>query len=65
MSDDELRITRRLFLQHSAMSTAMAAGWYSVAMKTDALAQAQQSNPLAEVGFPETVSPYAYEDPPS
>ena len=40
MSDDELKLTRRLFLQQSAVATTMTAGLYSIAMKTDALAQA-------------------------
>lgn len=42
--DDELKFTRRLFLQHAATATAVSATLYSVAMKTDAIAQA----PVAE-----------------
>ncbi len=38
-SDDELKLTRRLFLQHAASATAVSATVYSVAMKTDAIAQ--------------------------
>ena len=38
--DDELKLTRRLFLQHTATATAVSATLYSVAMKTDAIAQA-------------------------
>lgn len=37
--EDELKITRRLFLQHAATATAVSATLYSVAMKTDAIAQ--------------------------
>lgn len=42
-SDEELKLTRRLFLQHTATATAataVSATFYSVAMKTDAIAQA-------------------------
>lgn len=34
--DDDLRVTRRLFLKHSALATASGAAMYSIAMKTDA-----------------------------
>jgi hypothetical protein len=57
MSDDELKLTRRLFLQHSAMATAMTAGMYSIAMKTDALAQQGQLQPNFLADGP---SPYPY-----
>lgn len=60
MSDDELKLTRRLFLQQSAMISATTAGYYSIAMKTDALAQ---QPPLGFRG-PEDISPYPYSDPP-
>jgi hypothetical protein len=63
MSDDELKLTRRLFLQHSAMTSAMAAGYYSIAMKTDALAQDPPPAPLASKGSGGP-SPYPYTDPP-
>jgi hypothetical protein len=37
--DDELKLTRRLFLQHTAAAAAVAsAGLASIALKTDALA---------------------------
>ena len=36
MSEDDLKVTRRLFLQHSA-TAGTAVAWYSIAMKTDAL----------------------------
>jgi hypothetical protein len=39
--DDELKLTRRVFLQHTAAAAAIAsAGLASIALKTDALAQA-------------------------
>jgi hypothetical protein len=63
MSDDELKITRRLFLQHSAMATAMTTGLYSIAMKTDALAQAAEDVPRAAFGS-DGPSPYPYQEPP-
>ena len=58
MSDDELKLTRRLFLQQTAMATTMTAGLYSIAMKTDALAQTVTT--FAADG----PSPYPYLDPP-
>lgn len=61
MSDDEYQLTRRKFLQHSAMASATAAGYYSIAMKTDALA-ANVPQPEALRG--EKLSPYPYTDPP-
>lgn len=64
MSDDELRMNRRLFLKHSAAATAMSAAWYSVAMKTDALARAQQYRMRTfgtEFG---SGMPYPYFEPP-
>lgn len=60
MSDDELKLTRRLFLQHAAMASAMTAGWCSIAVTTDALAQ--EVGPLAEFGA-DGVSPYPYIEP--
>jgi hypothetical protein len=64
MSDDELKLTRRLFLQHSAMATATTAGLYSIALKTDALAQ--QPQPFAPLRFgADGTSPYPYQDPPA
>jgi hypothetical protein len=57
MSDDELKLTRRLFLQHSAT----AAAFYSIALKTDAVARAQQDVPQFTSDGP---SPYPYSEPP-
>lgn len=57
-SEDELKVTRRLFLQHAATATAVSATLYSVAMKTDAIAQP----PLAAFGTRGTGDgmPYPY-----
>jgi hypothetical protein len=63
MSDDELKLTRRLFLQHSAMVSAMSAGWCSIALKTDALAQQQPDTPQRLLTS-DGVSPYPYLEPP-
>lgn len=37
--DEELKLTRRLFLQHSATAAAMSATVVGIALKTDAVAQ--------------------------
>ena len=59
--DDELKFTRRLFLQHAAATTA-ATTLYSVAMKTDAIAQ--QAPQVAMFGFgPGDGMPYPYLGP--
>ena len=60
-SDDEQKLTRRLFLQHSASATAVSATLYSVAMKTDAIAQAPQLG-LKKFG-PGEAMPYPYLGP--
>ena len=60
--DDERKLTRRLFLQHTASATAVSATLYSVAMKTDAIAQAPA--PPAGFGFgPGDGMPYPYLGP--
>jgi len=66
MSEDELKLTRRRFLQHSAMATAMSAGAYSIAMKTDALARADDGLPNAgtKSSREEGMEPYLYRDEP-
>jgi hypothetical protein len=64
MPDDEHKLNRRLFLQHSAMATAASATWYSVAMKTDAVAQAQDQMPHRLLSFPPGPPPYAYDEEP-
>ena len=61
-SEDERKLTRRRFLEHSAMATAMTATWYSVAMKTDAQAQ-DKKQAAGLMNDPGTgPSPYAYDD---
>jgi hypothetical protein len=60
MSDDELKLNRRLFLQHSAMISATA-GLCGIAMKTDALVQAEQQQVKAIRS--DGPSPYPYLDP--
>jgi hypothetical protein len=62
MSEDELKVTRRLFLRHSTVATALSAGVYSIAMKTDALAQAEQQAAMAAKTFPEEILPYVYHE---
>ena len=42
MSDDERKLNRRVFLQHSAIVSAATAGLCGIALKTDALVQAAQ-----------------------
>lgn len=60
MSDEELKLTRRLFMQQAAIASAMAGGLHSIAMKTDALANAEKIEPLEiRADHP---SPYPYMD---
>ena len=60
MADDELKLTRRYFLQQSAMSTALAGGLYSIAQKTDALAQ---TNPVQVQAAESGTHDYPYHTP--
>jgi hypothetical protein len=62
MFEDELKVTRRLFLRHSAVATAATASLYSIAMKTDALAQAENDVPAAFGSFPDEILPYVYHE---
>ena len=62
MSDDELKLTRRLFMQQTAMASAMTAGMVSIAMKTDALAEEPKQGPLRFLA--DGPSPYPYMEPP-
>jgi len=65
MSEDELKLTRRLFLRHSAMAAAMSAGAFSIAMKTDALARADDGLPNSTMSWPpDEILPYLYRDEP-
>lgn len=61
MTDDELKYTRRLFLQHAAVATAMSASFHSIAMKTDAIAQTPQL--IALNGGRGDGMPYPYHEP--
>jgi hypothetical protein len=62
MSEDQSKVTRRKFLQYTALTTAMTGAWYSTTMKTDA----QSKVPIAPKAFagPENnPGPYTYSDP--
>lgn len=62
MSDEDLKLTRRYFLQQSAMTAALAGGAYCISQKTDALAQdpavAFAARDLTDGGMP-----YPYFEP--
>lgn len=62
MSDDELKLTRRRFLRHTAVTTAAAGGLHSIALKTDALAQPGPQPFSGRSGDPDSF-PYPYADP--
>ena len=64
MSEDELKVTRRRFLQHSAMASAASAAAYSIALKTDALARADEGLPVAVLSEPDGTLPYEYTEGP-
>ena len=57
MSEDDLKLNRRLFLQHSATASA-ATAWYSIALKTDAMTQEAAKAVGADKG--DGLMPYAY-----
>jgi hypothetical protein len=61
MSDEELRVTRRRFLRHSAVAAAAAGGLPSIALKTDALAEAPPQG-VRPFGTDDSF-PYPYADP--
>jgi hypothetical protein len=61
MSDDELRLNRRRFLQQTAVATVAGGACYSIAMKTDAIAQ-QQSADIRDLGGENIVIPYLYNE---
>jgi hypothetical protein len=64
MSDEELKLNRRLFLQQTAVATATAGACYTIAMKTDAIAQQQQNAPgVRELGGENIILPYLYSQP--
>lgn len=61
MSDEDLKLTRRHFLQQSAAASALAGGAYCISQKTDALA----ADPFtAPKGKADDGMPYPYHDPP-
>jgi len=66
MSEDELKLTRRRFLQHSAMATATSAGACGIVLKTDALARADDGLPNTGTmsSREEGLVPYLYRDEP-
>lgn len=57
VSDDELKLNRRLFLQYAAAASATSAVVYGIALKTDALAQEVNAT---ESGRHDTTGPYPY-----
>jgi hypothetical protein len=63
MSDEEFKLTRRLFLQHAAMASAMSGVVGGIALKTDALAQVDDLSPAALRD--NDPSQYPYLDPPA
>ncbi len=65
MSEDELELTRRLFLQHSATATAISAAACSIALKTDALARADDQLPMNAASWPSEILPYEYQEEPT
>ncbi len=65
MSDDELKLTRRAFLEQSAMASAMTAATCSIALKTDALAHAQEHGEFEPRSFGPGPNPYTYADDPA
>jgi hypothetical protein len=62
MSDEELKLNRRRFLQQTAVATATAGACYSIAMKTDAIAQQHAPDPR-ELGGENIIIPYLYSQP--
>ena len=60
MSDEELKLNRRVFLQHSAVVSVTAAGICGIALTTDALAQVAQAEPKSIRS--DGPSPYPYLD---
>ncbi|MHB8900060.1 MAG: hypothetical protein ACYC6Y_15030 [Thermoguttaceae bacterium] len=61
MTDDELKLNRRLFLEYSA-AAGTAAAWCGVALKTDALAEAGEIGPAAVRN--DGILPYVYHEDP-
>jgi len=57
MSEDDSKLNRRRFLQHSATASA-ATAWYSIAMKTDAMAKDAEMAVSGEKS--DGILPYSY-----
>lgn len=64
MSEDELKLTRRVFLEHSAAAAAASSAWCGIAMKTDALARAEEAPVAALIARFDPILPYVYHDEP-
>jgi hypothetical protein len=60
MSEEELKLTRRLFLQHTAVAAAMGTATAGISLKTDALAQEQAV--FDAKSSPQDILPYAYHE---
>lgn len=58
MSDEEIKLTRRVFLQHSAIVSASTAALCGIALKTDAMTKAAQD--LRSALRTDGPSPYPY-----
>jgi hypothetical protein len=63
MRERESRLSRRDFVKISAVGTAMSAGWYSIAMKTDAMDAADEVAPVTEFRSDDPTLPYTYSGP--
>ncbi|MFG0334068.1 MAG: twin-arginine translocation signal domain-containing protein, partial [Maioricimonas sp. JB049] len=61
MSDQQRKLTRRRFLQHSAMGTVMSAAAAGIVHRTDAQTSSKKSGLVTPLS-PGDPSPYAYHD---
>lgn len=59
MSDEELKLTRRFFLQQTAISTALAGGMAGIVLKTDA-ASGDVHQALSTGTGNDSIMPYPY-----
>ena len=55
-SDEEAKLTRRVFMQFAASATATTSAVYAMTLKTDAMAQERKTKGFREVGG----GPYPY-----
>jgi hypothetical protein len=62
-ADDDLKLTRRRFMQYAAATSAATAGVAAIAMKTDAVDQ-QRPLVLTSNGIPGDGERYPYSNPP-